>query len=110
MAQYNHLPIFQLTYQLTLEIHKATHQFPKEYKYTIGQKLKEIVSDLLDMIEETNSKEEKTEILKEARAKLEQFRIHLRLCRPVLDTRCLTLMSARVLLSISSTSEIAVFF
>lgn len=50
MAQYNHLPIFPLTYQLTLEIHKAVHQFGREHKYTIGQKLKEIVSEVLDFI------------------------------------------------------------
>jgi len=79
MAQYNHLPIFQLTYQLTLEIHKAVHQFPREHKYTLGQKLKEIISDLLDLIVLVNSKEDKTEILDEARLKLEQFRIQLRL-------------------------------
>jgi len=79
MAQYNHLPIFQLTYQLALEIHRATHQFPREYKYTLGQKLKEIVSDVLDMIVEANSAEEKTEILEGARLKLERLRIHLRL-------------------------------
>lgn len=79
MAQYNHLPIFQLAYQLTLEIHRATHQFPREYKYTLGQKLKEIVSDVLDIIVEANSTKEKTEILEGARLKLERLRIHLRL-------------------------------
>ncbi len=79
MAQYNHLPIFQLTYKLTLQIHQATNQFPREYKYTLGQKLKEIISALLDMIVAANSREDKTEILEEARLKLEQFRIHLRL-------------------------------
>lgn len=79
MAQYNHLPIFQLAYQLTLEIHQTVRQFSREYKYTLGQKLKEIISDLLDLIVAANSKEDKAEILEEARAKLEQFRIHLRL-------------------------------
>jgi len=79
MAQYNHLPIFQLTYQLALAIYRATHQFPREYKYTLGQKLKEIISDLLNLIVAANSKEDKAVTLEEARAKLEQFRIHLRL-------------------------------
>lgn len=79
MAQYNHLPIFQLAYRLTLEIHQATHQFSREYRYTLGQKLKEIIFDLLDLIVAANSKKDKTEILEEARSKLEQFRIHLRL-------------------------------
>jgi hypothetical protein len=76
MAQYNHLPIFQHTYQLTLEIHRSTHQFPREYKYTLGQKLKKIVSDLLDLIVAANSKEDKVEVLEDARLKLEQLRIH----------------------------------
>jgi 23S rRNA-intervening sequence protein len=79
MAQYNHLPIFQMTYGLTLETYKASHQFPKEYKYTLGQKLKEIISELLDLIILANSKENKTEVLDEVRSKLEQYRIHLRL-------------------------------
>jgi len=79
MAQYNHLPIFQMTYQLTLETHKSTQQFSREYKYTLGQKLKEIISGLLDLIVEANSKEDKKAVLEEARLKLEQFRIHLRL-------------------------------
>lgn len=77
--RYNHLPIFQHTYQLTLEIHRATHQFPREYKYTLGQKLKEIVSDILDLIVAANSKEDKVEVLEDARLKLEQLRIHIRL-------------------------------
>ena len=79
MAQYNHLPIFQSVYKITLEIHQATRQFGREHKYTLGQKLKETVSDLLDLIVEANSKEDKTETLEEARSKLERFRIHLRL-------------------------------
>lgn len=79
MAQYNHLPIFQSVYKITLEIHQATRQFDREHKYTLGQKLKETISDLLDLIVEANSKEDKTETLEEARVKLERFRIHLRL-------------------------------
>ncbi len=79
MAQYNHLPIFQLAYKLTLEIYQTTHQFPREYKYTLGQKLKEISSDFLDFIVLVNSQENKTPSLKEARLRLERLRIHIRL-------------------------------
>jgi len=79
MAKYNHLPIFQHTYKLTLEIHRATHQFPREYKYTLGQRLKEMISDLLNCIVAANSKEDKAKILEKAMLKLEQLRIHVRL-------------------------------
>ena len=39
----------------------------------------EIISDLLDLIVSANSKENKAETLDEARSRLEQFRIQLRL-------------------------------
>jgi hypothetical protein len=79
MAQYTHLPIFQLAYKLTLEIYQITHQFPREYKYTLGQKLKEISADFLDFIILANSQEDKLPSLKEARLRLERLRIHIRL-------------------------------
>ena len=75
MAQYNHLPIFQHTYKLTLEIYQTTRQFPREFKYTLGQRLKEMISDLLNCIVAANSKEDKAETLEEARIKLEQQHI-----------------------------------
>lgn len=79
MAQYNHLPIFQLAYKLTLEIYQITHNFSREYKYTLGQKLKEISADFLDFIVLANSQENKIPSLKEARLRLERLRIHIRL-------------------------------
>jgi len=39
MAQYEHLPIYKQTYDLLLRIMTATKNFPREYKYTLGQKL-----------------------------------------------------------------------
>jgi hypothetical protein len=79
MAQYNHLPIFQLAYSQTLEIYKLTHQFPREYKYTLGQKLKEVSAEFLDFIILANSRKDKTRVLDEARMRLERLRIHIRL-------------------------------
>lgn len=79
MAPYNHLPVFQLAYQCTLDIHRAANQFPRAYKYTLGAKQKEIISDVLDLIVAANARVDKSEILEEARAKLEQFRIQIRL-------------------------------
>jgi hypothetical protein len=76
---YNHLPIFQLTYKLTLEIYQATHQFPREYRYTLGQKLKQQSSSLMDFVIATNSLENKISTLEEMAIGLEQFKIHLRL-------------------------------
>ena len=41
MAQYEHLPIYKQTYDALLRVMVATKDFPREYKYTLGQKIKD---------------------------------------------------------------------
>jgi hypothetical protein len=69
MARYNHLPIFQAGYAFTLKIHQMTHFFPREHKYALGQRLKEISADFLDLIIIANSLEDKTRSFGEMRIK-----------------------------------------
>ncbi|MFA5799972.1 MAG: hypothetical protein WC840_03365 [Candidatus Peribacteraceae bacterium] len=45
MAQYNHLPVFQKTYLLTVEMYGVTSRFPRAYRFTLGEKLKALLSD-----------------------------------------------------------------
>ena len=79
MARYDHTIIFQKAYVLTVNIYKATGNFKKEYKYTLGEKLKLLCSELLDLIVVVNSAENKLEPLEKLNNKLETLRIHLRL-------------------------------
>jgi hypothetical protein len=78
MAQYNHLPVFQKSYDLNLEIYRTTHNFPREYKYTLGQKLKEISAELLDLIIVVNSQKNKGPYFPEIKMRLERLRIQIR--------------------------------
>jgi len=78
MSRYIHLPIFQKGYDFNLEIYKTTHNFPREYKYSLGQKMKEIASELLDCIIIANSKENKESYFSEIKIRIERLRIHLR--------------------------------
>ena len=39
MAQYKHLPIYKTTYNLFELIVKKTKEFPKDFKYSLGEKL-----------------------------------------------------------------------
>ena len=55
MARYEHLKIFQCAYLLVLEIYKITKNFDREFKYTLGEKLKSSSHDLLDVIRKANS-------------------------------------------------------
>ncbi len=79
MAQYNHLPIFQSGYDLNLEIYRTTHNFSREYKYTLGQKIKEISADLLDWIVVANSQKNKSPYFSKIKLQTERLRIQIRL-------------------------------
>jgi len=79
MAKHEHLLIWQAVYKLTLLIYNVTHQFPREHKYDLGARLKNIVSDLLNLITAANSLPNKTETLLLAQLKMEQLKIHVRL-------------------------------
>jgi len=40
VAQYLHLPIYKSTYDLLLAISEVIKNFSREYKYTLGEKLR----------------------------------------------------------------------
>jgi hypothetical protein len=50
MAQYEHLPIYKKTYDLLLLAMQATKLFPREYKYTLGQNIKDEIVALVVFI------------------------------------------------------------
>ncbi len=78
MARYLHLPVFQMGYDLNLEIYRTTHNFPHEYRYSLGQKIKEISSELLDLIIITNSDENKGPYFSKIKLRIERLRIQIR--------------------------------
>ena len=55
MAQYQHLPIYKVTYDLLQQITKVTKDFPRDYKHSLGAKLREEVVDLVVFIYKANS-------------------------------------------------------
>lgn len=55
MAQYQHLPIYKQTYDALLRTMIATKDFPREYKYTLGQRIKDELIELVVMIYRANS-------------------------------------------------------
>lgn len=50
MAQYQHLPIYKLTYDVLLRTMTATKDFPREYKYTLGQRIKDELIELVVLL------------------------------------------------------------
>jgi len=43
MGLYYDLPVYRDTYKLILKIFEVTKDFPKDYKYTLGQDMKRFI-------------------------------------------------------------------
>lgn len=64
MALYYDLSVFKDVYQLILKIFDYTKDFPREYKYTLGQDLNRDGINLVRSIYRANKSKEKTPYLK----------------------------------------------
>ena len=63
MALHYDLPVFKEVYQLILKIFNYTKDFPKEYKYTLGQDMKRDGIQLVRSIYRANKAKDKKEYL-----------------------------------------------
>lgn len=59
MALYYDLPVFKDVYQLILLIYDYTKDFPKEYKYNLGQDMKRDAMQLVRSIYRANKVKDK---------------------------------------------------
>ena len=55
MSLYDELPVFKTSYDLLLNIFQFTANFSREYKYTIGEKLKNETLALILLVYRANS-------------------------------------------------------
>ena len=82
------LPIFHSAYQLLLSVHARTGKFPKQDRYTIGERLQVLAMDFLGFIIRANAArgDGRRELLSEASVTLDLFKVMLRLAN---DTKAL---------------------
>ncbi len=78
MAVYDNLPVYKASYDLMLELFATVKNMEKEYKYTLGERLKNEIIDLIIGIYKANSSHEKREYLKKSREGLEVVRLLIR--------------------------------
>lgn len=80
MAQFSHLPIFIKAYEFIKFVYRVVQQFRKEYKYTLGAELQQIIWQILDEIIRTNSlpDNEKREGIEKISQLFDKFKIRLR--------------------------------
>ena len=80
MALYYRLPVYQDTYKLVLKIFEVTKDFPREYKYTLGQDMKRDGIELVRSIYRANKSRDKKEHLEEFLDNFEILKVEVRLC------------------------------
>lgn len=79
MARYQDLPVFADTYALTLQVFEVTAQFPREYKFTLGQDMKRDCLVLLRSIYRVNRSLDKAPLLEGFLDDFELLRLEVRL-------------------------------
>jgi four helix bundle protein len=83
VALYYELPVYKLGYDLLIRTYEKTSSFSREYKYTLGERLKEQSTEMLINIYKANKnkKETRGQYIDQAIQNLEVVRLLLRLCK-----------------------------
>jgi hypothetical protein len=79
MAIYDNLPVFKASYDLLLEIYRLSENLKRDYRYTLGENLKQETMAMMVNIYKANSVEDKTALLGETREKLVAVKLYIRL-------------------------------
>jgi hypothetical protein len=79
MARYDHLSVYQSTYDLNLYFFKLSKGFPKDYKYGLAGEVKSLLSELLDQIVIANNSTDKAGALKKASLSVERIKVKSRM-------------------------------
>jgi hypothetical protein len=61
MAQYKHLPIYKTTYELLEAVMRKTKEFPKDFKYSLGDKIRNECIELVVFVYKANTLRNKRE-------------------------------------------------
>ena len=80
MALYYDLPVYRDTYKLILKIFEYTKDFPKDYKFTLGQDMKRDALHLVRSIYRANKSVQKKEHLDDFMDDFELIKLEIRLC------------------------------
>jgi len=79
MTLYSDLPVYKASYDLFVIIFEYAKHFNKDYKYTIGEKLKNETIEMMLNIYRANINTDKKELLQLARENIEVIRLLFRL-------------------------------
>lgn len=82
MVLYDNLPVYKDSYDLLIQVFEVVKKFEKQYKYTLWDKIKNEIIDLITNIYRANSNfETRIQNLKKSREQLEVLKLYFRLSR-----------------------------
>jgi hypothetical protein len=81
MAQYQHLPIYKATYDLLNLITQKTRNFPRDFKYSLGDKIRNECIELVVHIYKANSSRDKTPFLENILERMQVIQLLIRLSK-----------------------------
>lgn len=79
MAKYDTLPIYKATYDVLLRTMHAISHFPREYKYSLGEKIQNEMIELVISIYKANSNHNKREFLSRMQEQIQFIYLLLRI-------------------------------
>lgn len=80
MARHEHLPIYKQSYELLNQAVHVTKDFPREFKFTVGQRLRDEILQLLVLIYRANGRRDKTTVIEEILENILVVELLIRLC------------------------------
>ena len=82
MAQYKHLPIYKTTYELLETVTRKTKDFPRDFKYSLGDKIRNECIELVVFIYKANTlRNQREENLKQILERVQVIELMLRLSK-----------------------------
>ena len=83
MALYFNLPVYKESYDMLLLIFQYTSKLPKDYKYTLGERLKNEVTEVLVAIFEASQFKDKNKAvtIQKSLNSLEKCRLYIRILK-----------------------------
>lgn len=81
MAVYSELPVYKTVYQILLLVVGMSSSWQRDYRYTLGQDLKQELVGLLVLIYRANGSRDRHGTLGSAREGVERVKIYIRLLK-----------------------------
>jgi hypothetical protein len=81
MAQYQHLPIYKTTYELLQLVTMLSRGFAKDFRYTLGARLRDECVELVLLIYRANSNRTRRAVIEAVLERIQVLELLLRLCK-----------------------------